>query len=360
MLRKRNQVYHVQFWMNRKLLSRSTGQTDRRLAERAAREILRLARLRTMRPEESQRLEEAIVLEIARIEQDVSSRQAQRTEISLLAFREFLAGNPPLMDITTGHLLQFQRSRLAAGAARDTVRKDLTAVVRLFRQNGCRVDRPPAPISGAFHPNRAFTDDELEKLAAHTAQPYRVLYAALLATGARLAELVPSKRSSHTALLKTEVDPLRGALSIRMSKCRPGSRSEVRQAPVSAELLKLLQRQMAQVPGPHVFPPFTALSRSFDKALRRAGIPKINELSEKLTLHSFRHTRGTQLAQIAGDNPFLVQKALGHKQIGTTARYCHPQPPDLTGTEAPFLRQPVADRCQNRCQIIELEFGKAG
>jgi site-specific recombinase XerD len=86
----------------------------------------------------------------------------------------------------------------------------------------------------------------------------------------------------------------------------------------------------------------------------------MNELGEKLTLHSFQHTFGTKTALLVGGNQFLVQKMLGHKQITTTARYCHPQAPHLTEVEEPLLRYRDANVGQNVGQVIEMAFGKAG
>jgi integrase len=318
-----------------------------------------LAQLQNVPLAPSQRVEEAIVQEVNRLEQDVSTLQARRAHSSFLALRDWLGRNIRLSEITTALLLEFQRHRLKV-AARDTVKKDMGLIMRLLRQNGHRIDRPPAPVTGQFHPNRAFTDEELEKLAPHIPDGYRTLYATLLATGARVAELVPSSKSSHVPLLKNEVDLEQGFVTIRTSKCRPGSRSEIRHVPVSEELLALLKEQMEQTPGPHVFPRSTLLWRPFLKALKRAGIPQMNELGEKLSLHSFRHTFGTKAAQFVGGNQFLVQKMLGHKQITTTARYCHPQAPYLTALEEPLLRGRSGDVGQPVGQVVELAFGKAG
>ena len=70
-------------------------------------------------------------------------------------------------------------------------------------------------------------------------------------------------------------------------------------------------------------------SRDFDLILEKAGIPKVDELSRKLTAHSFRHTYATMMAEKTGHNPFLLKEALGHQQLSTTERYCHPTAPVL-------------------------------
>jgi integrase len=50
-------------------------------------------------------------------------------------------------------------------------------------------------------------------------------------------------------------------------------------------------------------------------------------LGRKITLHSFRHTYATLMAQVVGNNPFLLKEVLGHQRITTTEQYCHPEAP---------------------------------
>ena len=71
----------------------------------------------------------------------------------------------------------------------------------------------------------------------------------------------------------------------------------------------------------------TTLACDFDATLRRAGIEKKNVLGRKLTLQSFRLTYATKAAQAVGQNQFLLQRILGHRQIATTAQCCHPAAP---------------------------------
>jgi integrase len=75
--------------------------------------------------------------------------------------------------------------------------------------------------------------------------------------------------------------------------------------------------------------PFTysGVDSAFGRALAKAGITNLH-------LHDIRHTRATRLLRETG-NLKLVQKALRHKNIETTARYAHVLDEDLrSGLEA--------------------------
>jgi integrase len=150
---------------------------------------------------------------------------------------------------------------------------------------------------------------------------------ALLTTGARPAEVIPSERSDHTALLKKEVNLTEHALTIRTAKMKLGQRRRERIIRIPEVLSQRLERQMDQTPGVHVFAPNGSLAHLFDRVIERAEIPKINELGRKVTSHSFRHTYATLQAQAVAFNPFLL------KEIMDTAS--SPQP---TATAIPIRR----------------------
>ncbi len=73
-----------------------------------------------------------------------------------------------------------------------------------------------------------------------------------------------------------------------------------------------------------VFEPMWSLCHRFDRIITKAKIAKKDVLGRKLTAHSFRHTFATMMAESVGHNPFVVKQILGHRQITTTDRYCHP------------------------------------
>ncbi len=150
----------------------------------------------------------------------------------------------------------------------------------------------------------------------------------LLATGARPAELIPSARSTHTPLLKREVNFTDATIVIRPLKRQRGQKKKARTVELPAHLIlfPLLRGQMDRTPGDFVFPPQPNHHRDFDNMLKRAGILKYNELDEVLRVHSFRHSHAT-LMHDAGADQFVLKAALGHRQLSTTARYVHPRTP---------------------------------
>jgi hypothetical protein len=131
---KRNKVWHYQTKIEGKTFRRSTGQTDRRLAEKVVQQIKDEVRLRKKQPEDWLRLSQAINREVARIETDISAHQAER---ALTVFSVFLAWMKRDLEITeiTGEVLEaYQRHRLKTKSL-STVNKDLHFVLRMLRGN---------------------------------------------------------------------------------------------------------------------------------------------------------------------------------------------------------------------------------
>ena len=188
--------------------------------------------------------------------------------------------------------------------------------------NGFQVDRP-RPIRSHFTPNRRFTDDELQRFFGHCPLEWKTLFLTLLCTGARPAELVPSKRSSHTALLKEEVDAEAGVIVLRSARRYHGAPVQKRAIPVHREMCSRILEE-APEDSAHAFRrPGIGMSHLFDCILAEARIPKKNALGEKLTAHSFRHTFATLFHQAVQGDLALLRRALGHTQITTTQIYDH-------------------------------------
>lgn len=150
------------------------------------------------------------------------------------------------------------------------------------------------------------------------------LFVTMLVTGARPAELIPSPRSTHKPLLKTELHPQVGKVTLRNAKLKLNEEDKFRVVPVPASLMGDLMRIAAAQQGPYVFPARNgSLHTTFDRIVERAKLVKENVLGRKLTAHSFRHTYCNSLAASAGNNPFVVMGLMGHSQISTTQIYCH-------------------------------------
>lgn len=321
-----SRVWLYQCKIDGKTWCRTTGQTDKRKAQREVPRLARLAELHRTRPSESLRLSKAIVREVARVEEDVSANQAVRVSYGLLRFLKY--ADDLFLEVIDATLVEkFQRKRLKE-AARSTVDKEICYLLCLLRMNGILVPRP-SPKRGRVTEQRPFTAEEINRFFEVCPERLRLYYAMLLVTGARPAELIPSKRSMHVALLKKEIDLEKGECVIRSAKTRSGKRGKVRHFPIPPELIEPLRTQIESVKGPHIFRPMTNGPRDFDSVLEEADIPKFDELGSKLTADSFRHTYATLLAKHVGHNPFVLKEVLGHSRISMSERYCHATGPSL-------------------------------
>jgi integrase len=341
--RKGSRVWYARAIVNGKCFQRSTKTTDRRKAQKwHDSEFQRLVQLLRQSPDVSLEIDPAIVRNVARVEVDVSEREARRVGVALANVRDWLRrkGITRLDQITTEGLADYQRARVRAGASKSTLLKEVNYTLRLLRENGFHIDRPRA-IRARSTPNRAFTRDELRRFFQHCPAEWQTLFLTLLCTGARPAEIVPSKQSTHVPLLKEELDPEAGTVIIRSAKSRGQVQLRRRIHRVGAELLDRLVAQADATPGPHVFrAPSIGLNHVFDRVIAAAGIEKVNALGEKVTAHSFRHTFATLFHQAVGGDLALLRRALGHTQITTTQRYDHYEGPGVVIEVSDFLPGP--------------------
>ena len=357
---KRNKVWHYQTKIDGKTYRRTTGQTDRRLAEKVARQLQAELRLRKKQPKDWLKLSQAIQREVARIETDISSRQAERALGTFTVFLKWLGCDPAVSEITPEVLEEFQRFRLQS-CCLGTVQKDLNFILRLLRQNGASLPKPSAK-QGRDNQVRPFTQDELVRLFNHVPDQFRTLYATLLVTGARPAELIPSERSTHKALLKTEVDLEKAVIHLRQAKNRSGKSPRSRPPiPIPDNVLQLLKGQIDQSPAhyPFVFPRIINAWRSFDAILKRAGIAKVDAAGRKLLLHSFRHTYATLMAARVHNNPHFLKSILGHSKITTTDRYCQVEATVIPISEFNLHLTPTEQLTDGTAEIKEVTEARA-
>jgi integrase len=261
------------------------------------------------------------VIEIQRIETEVSLLQAERVGNSFNQFLRWLGEDIQISKIDTNMLNAYQRDRLKI-VSRDTVDKDTNFILRLLKNNDIYIKRPKIK-GGKKIQIREFTKKELIAFFNHCENPIlRCLFLMMLSTGARPTELIPSKRSTHKPLLKDEIDLNRGMVTIRSAKIQPGQQGKVRKIKISYELCKLLKEQIKTNQGDYVFP-YVFISREFNQILKNARISQVDNLGRKLIAHSFRHTYASFIAEEMGGDQFILKELLGHTQIRTTERYVH-------------------------------------
>jgi integrase len=154
---------------------------------------------------------------------------------------------------------------------------------------------------------RVLAEDEEARLLAASAPHLRLVIVALLATGARISELMALKWSA--------VDLERG--TVLLTKTKSGRN---RLIPINAQLRTVLEAVKPSAKGERVFMgpegnPVDSIRGAFVRARRRAGL-------EGLRLHDLRHTFATRLIR-RGVDIITVQSLLGHSSVTTTQRYTH-------------------------------------
>lgn len=307
--------------------------------------------------DKTQPLPDAIAAIRSQLERDANPLQAHRFALNCAEFLTW-SGIQLLTDLTPAllaawrqHLLTHPHTnprikprppRPAITIAEGTVSKELDCILRLLRNNGLAVDRPQYR-AGRSAPWRPFTPDELIRFfAASDTYPYSdpehpdgqtpplgyytPIFLAILVTGARPAELIPSPRSEHVPLLKTELDPITDTVTLRSAKVVKSRRTKNKRGPLVSRItiphpvMETLLAAAKRTPGPHVFPKVKNLAHIFDAILHHAGIPKTDPLGQALATHSLRHNYGTLLAQ-QGINAFVIQNLMRHSDPRMTARY---------------------------------------
>lgn len=108
------------------------------------------------------------------------------------------------------------------------------------------------------------------------------------------------------------------------AKILPGSKPTLRKIRIQSALIQMIGRVARSHSLRTVFKTIPALARVFNRIIAEAKIEKLDELKRKVTAHSFRHTFATLMAESVGHNPFIIKQILGHSNITTTDRYCHP------------------------------------
>jgi integrase len=162
-----------------------------------------------------------------------------------------------------------------------------------YALQACRA--PRAPSSDAF---RALVAASLD------------LFTVQLGTASRPGEIV--------ALTWQDVDLQAGTIGIRMAKVR-----KVKLVPMSPDVRAAIERQPRGLPAAHVFTRPDGKAWSTDSLYRAfRALRRLAGLRASLSPHSLRHSAASWMIA-AGQSLPAVRDALGHTDIGQTARYSH-------------------------------------
>jgi len=251
----------------------------------------------------------------------------------LRAFAGWLAGDPDLSAVTPDILARFLTSDQALLTPDGRPRKPISvnrtkSALRAFfafcLQSGFIKDNPARLIrsspASAKEPS-TLEEEEIgrirEVLASKTgafAPRDRLIFEMLLGTGIRLGSLVGLNRG--------DVDLQSGVIQIL---AKGGHRGRVYLNP---SLQGMLGQHLGESAPQAATAPNTPLFTS--KSGRRLGARQIQlnfgrwvsgaGITRSVSVHSLRHTFATRLYRKTGDL-YLVQRALGHRQITTTEIY---------------------------------------
>ena len=230
---------------------------------------------------------------------------------SLKRFRE-ISGDKELGEYTPADVERFRSTLSLQGLQNSTVNIFLRSLKALFYRavvlqlltsnifSRVKLNRVPRTAPMFLSP------EDLEKLLVRVRKrALKDIYTFLWHTGLRITELINLKW--------TDVDMKRGWMVIMFSK---SGRS--RGIPLNAKALGILQKFPVNARTGNVFKnrngtPLkrTAISHSFKKAVRRAGLP------EGLHLHSTRHSTAS-VGIMRGIDISTIQKLLGHSSPLTT------------------------------------------
>ncbi len=325
-LLKRNKVWWMSFMYQGHQVRRSTGTTDKRLAEAILCKVkvqiaegrffeTREEQERTFREMMDRYLEERGVLKSPK--SSVRDRGALNHLLPVF-------GDLVLAEVTPKLLAGYKAQRRLEGAAPATINKELQLVRHAFNLamrewEWCR-ENPMHRVSMEQVRNevdRWLTATEEERLMASSSPWLREFIVFALNTGMRQGEILN--------LQWEDVDFSRGILIVMKSK--NGTRRTI---PLNAKVYELLASKQAAFKASRG-PVFTTprgnelqvrfLVREFCEARDRAGIPDFR-------FHDLRHSFATRLVQ-RGVDLYKVQRLLGHKTSHMTQRYAHHSPESL-------------------------------
>jgi len=324
---KGKNVWIFQTEIDGKTWSRSTGQTNKKLALKEVTKLKALADSMRTKNIVCNKLSHAIAQEIKRAKREVSQQRADRVEDALENLKKRV-GDVLIEKIDTRMLETYQVDRLQV-VAKTTVGLEIGYILRMLRRQGFHVAKP-SNKQGDITYQRHFTNDEIKRFFVACPARLKLLYQMLLVSGARQSELVPSDRSLHTPLLKSDVNLDAHTVKIRTAKQRRGAKPKIRLIKLPEWVIEPLREHLEGIPDDgYVFKPLANSARDFDAILEKAKIPKIDPTGAKVTSHSFRHSYATLMSEALGGNAFLLKEVLGHCQISTTERYTHPTAPQL-------------------------------
>ena len=226
--------------------------------------------------------------------------------------------------VTTAMLARYEHER-AAQVGRWTVRHELGLIGRalaMAHRLGVidRLPNVPRPPKGE-HRTRFLSEDEITRFLGACRQSRNPLLAPLvtlaLTTGARYSEIATLTWEQVDLAADFGLSPV-----MRLERTKSGKPRTIPLMEDAVRALIELEPNTAKRTGPVFRLDGSSVRKAFDKALKRAGIPKGSDPASRVSFHTLRHTAASWLT-IRGASLRTVQDVLGHATPAQTARYSH-------------------------------------
>jgi integrase len=321
---KRGTMWWMSFMYQGQQVRRSTGTTDKRLAEAVLGQVkVQILEGRFFEKAETQQRTLTELLDRYISEHAMRRANYPRELTSVKTLKSFF-GTPTLDQVTPKRIVAYKNQRYTDGVKPATINRELATLKKAFnlarREWEWCTDNPVCRVSMERENNtrdRWLTVDEETRLL-HAASPWlRELMLFAMHTGMRMGEIL--------SITWCGVDLFRRTVTVFKSK-----NGERRTIPLNQTALDLLKHKdgSRSVDTELVFPSeaqtrlnASNISRSLHLALEKAKMTDFH-------FHDLRHTCATRMVQ-AGVDLYKVQRLLGHKSPIMTQRYAHHCPESL-------------------------------
>ncbi len=332
-LSKRNRTWWMSFSYQGKQVRRSTGTSDRKLAEAILAKIsvnIIEGRYFDRLEEQERTFREMMDKYLKEVSVKKSHRSLLRDKSCLLRLLPWF-GDKTLAEVTPKLISAYKVKRREDGVAPATINKELGLVKAAFNVaikewEWCR-DNPVRRVAMEKVNNarvRWLNDEEFASVLERCPDWLKPLVQVARYTGMR--------RENIVALQWDQVDLFRKVIMLDQTK--NGDRLGIPLCERVTEVFKVLAR-VRHIRSKHVFTgpegkayDGAAVSMAFVRACRAAGI-------ENFRFHDLRHTFASLLVQ-RGVDLYRVQRLLGHRDGRMTQRYSHLSPENLREAVAVF------------------------
>jgi len=321
---KRCNMWWMSFTYQGQQVRRSTGTTDKRLAEAILGKVkVQIIEGRFFEKSEPQ-LRTLKELMDRYASEHAARRANHRRELTSIKNLNTFFGNPTLDHITPKRIVAYKNRRYVDGVKPATINRELATLKKAFnlarREWEWCTDNPVCRVSMEKENNtrdRWLNVEEEQRLLA-TATPWlRELMVFAIYTGMRMGEILE--------LTWAGVDLFRRTVTVFRSK-----NGERRTIPINTTVLDLVKRKYAARPKTTDLVFHSESCTALDGSnIRRALTTALDSAKiHNLHFHDLRHTFATRMVQ-AGIDLYKVQRLLGHKSPIMTQRYPHHYPESL-------------------------------